>query len=59
MPRYDGGEYMVQGKKVKGGTLTDTEIDDIAAYLRSLKLPEEADYWKGTPVHGAPDGGTQ
>ncbi|AWT36730.1 cytochrome c oxidase subunit II [Deinococcus actinosclerus] len=59
MPRYDGGEYMVQGKMAKGGTLTDAEIDDIAAYLRSLKLPEEADYWKGTPVNGAPNGGNQ
>lgn len=61
MPRYDGGEYMDKGKMVKGGTLTDQEIDDIAAYLRSLKLPEEADYWKGTPVNGtnATVGGTQ
>ncbi|WP_217449193.1 cytochrome c oxidase subunit II [Deinococcus sp. JMULE3] len=59
MPTYDGSEYMVKGKMEKGGTLTDAEIDDIAAYLRSLKLPEEADYWKGTPVNGAPDGGTQ
>ncbi|GHF46745.1 cytochrome c oxidase subunit 2 [Deinococcus metalli] len=57
MPRYDGGEYLVQGKSVKGGTLTDTEIDDIAAYLRSLQLPAEADYWKGTPVMGAPTAG--
>lgn len=60
MPTYDGSEYIVQGKKAKGGVLTDTEIDDIAAYLRSLKLPEEADYWRNTPVNGAAaNGGTQ
>lgn len=63
MPRYDGGEYKANGQMVKGGTLTDAEIDDIAAYLRSLKLPETADYWKDTPVIGAPNataqGGTQ
>lgn len=59
MPRYDGGEYMQNGKMVKGGTMTDAEIDDVAAYLRSLQLPAEADYWKGTPVIGAPQGGTQ
>ena len=36
--------------------------DDIAAYLRSLRLPEEADYWRDTPVIGStegPQGGTQ
>ena len=27
--------------------------DDVAAYLRSLRLPEEADYWRGVPVMGA------
>jgi cytochrome c oxidase subunit 2 len=59
MPRYDGGEYRVQGKLVKGGTLTDTEIDDVAAYLRSLRLPEEADYWKGTPLVRDVTGGTR
>nr|WP_229783937.1 cytochrome c oxidase subunit II [Deinococcus sedimenti] len=65
MPPYDGTPYMKGGKLIKtgdqgaNGTLTDAEIDDIAAYLRSLKLPEEADYWKGTPVQGAPNGGTQ
>lgn len=60
MPRYDGGEYLVNGKPQKGGTLTDAQIDDIAAYLRSLKLPDEADYWKGTPVAGSTTaGGTQ
>lgn len=61
MPRYDGGEYEVGGKKVKGGTLTDAQIDDIAAYLRTLKLPDEADYWKGTPINGTNTtaGGTQ
>ncbi|MFC3832112.1 MULTISPECIES: cytochrome c oxidase subunit II [Deinococcus] len=57
MPRYDGGDYMIQGKVQKGGTLTDTEIDDIAAYLRSLRLPEAADYWRDTPVQGAPTAG--
>lgn len=59
MPTYDGSEYLAAGKKVKGGILTDAEIDDIAAYLRSLKLPEEADYWKNTPVIGNEQGGTQ
>ncbi|THF84986.1 cytochrome c oxidase subunit II [Deinococcus sp. KSM4-11] len=53
MPSYDGSEYRSQGKLIKGGTLTDAEIDDIAAYLRSLQLPADADYWKGTPVIGA------
>lgn len=52
MPSYDGSEYMVGGKMQKGGVLTDKEIEDIAAYLRSLKLPEEADYWKDTPIYG-------
>lgn len=61
MPRYDGGEYMDKGKMIKGGTLTDPEIEDIAAYLRSLKLPAEADYWQGIPVNGTNTtaGGTQ
>lgn len=59
MPTYDGSEYMVKGKMQKGGVLTKAEIEDIAAYLRSLKLPEEADYWRGTPVYGARAGGTQ
>lgn len=57
MPSYDGGTYMVGGKKIKGGLLTDEEIGDIAAYLRSLKLPAEADYWQGSPV--ITTGGTQ
>lgn len=52
MPTYDGSTYYVDGKPAKGGVLTDDEIDDVAAYLRSLRLPEEADYWRGTPVHG-------
>ncbi len=52
MPRYDGGEYMDKGKMIKGGTLSDQEIDDVAAYLRSLKLPDEADYWAGIPING-------
>ena len=55
MPTYDGSEYKVQGRVAKGGVLSDTELDDVAAYLRSLKLPEEADYWRGTPVMGAPN----
>lgn len=59
MPRYDGGEYYVNGKATKGGILTDAEIDDIAAYLRSLKLPQEADYWRDTPVVNTLNGGTQ
>lgn len=50
MPTYDGSEYMVSGKKQKGGVLTDDEIGDIAAYLRSLRLPDDADYWRDTPV---------
>ena len=50
MPTYDGSEYTVSGKKQKGGVLTDDEIGDIAAYLRSLRLPDDADYWRDTPV---------
>ncbi len=59
MPTYDGSEYMVKGQMVKGGTLSDPEIDDIASYLGSLKLPEVADYWKDVPVYGTPAGGSQ
>ncbi len=59
MPTYDGSEYRVNGKIQKGGVLTDAEINDIAAYIRSLKLPEEADYWQGTPVFGAQGASTQ
>ncbi|CAM3654433.1 cytochrome c oxidase subunit II [Deinococcus frigens] len=55
MPTYDGSEYLANGKTVKGGVLTDAELDDVAAYLRSLKLPEEADYWNDTPVYGSSD----
>ena len=50
MPTYDGSEYTVSGKKQKGGVLTDDEIGDIATYLRSLRLPDDADYWRDTPV---------
>ena len=50
MPTYDGSTYYVNGKPQKGGVLTDQEIDDVAAYLRSLQLPEEADYWRGSPA---------
>ena len=34
---------------------------DVAAYLRSLKLPEGADYWQGSTVVGTNStvGGTQ
>jgi cytochrome c oxidase subunit 2 len=61
MPTYDGSEYRANGKLVKGGVLTDAELDDVAAYLRSLKLPEEANYWSGTPTFGSQNttGGTQ
>lgn len=61
MPSYDGSNYKVNGKVMKGGTLTDQEIDDVAAYLRSLKLPEGADYWQGSTVVGTNStvGGTQ
>ena len=52
MPTYDGSTYVVDGKSIKGGTLSNGEIDEIAAYLRSLRLPDEADYWQGSPVHG-------
>lgn len=55
MPTYDGSEYLANGKLVKGGVLTDAELDDVAAYLRTLKLPEEADYWSGTPTFGSSD----
>ncbi|MFC4424602.1 cytochrome c oxidase subunit II [Deinococcus navajonensis] len=58
MPTYDGSEYLVDGKVQRGGRLTDEEIGDITAYLRSLKLPEEADYWRGTSA-GTSAGGTQ
>ncbi|MDB5044313.1 MAG: cytochrome oxidase subunit [Deinococcus sp.] len=58
MPTYDGSEYRVNGKVQKGGVLTDAEIDDVAAYLRTLQLPAEADYWQGTRIQGA-QGGTQ
>lgn len=53
MPTYDGSEYLVNGKSQKGGVLTDAELEDVAAYIRSLRLPEEGDYWRGTPVIGA------
>lgn len=56
MPSYDGSEYRVNGKMMKGGVLTDDEISDIAAYLRTLKLPDEADYWKGTPIISGENG---
>ncbi|WP_408608063.1 cytochrome c oxidase subunit II [Deinococcus arcticus] len=61
MPPYENGaEYMVNGKPTKGYSLTDEEINAVAAYLRSLKLPEEADYWRDVPVIGASsNGGTQ
>ncbi|GAA5514541.1 cytochrome c oxidase subunit 2 [Deinococcus carri] len=52
MPAYDGGTYTLNGKTQKAGLLTDAQIDDVVAYLRSLRLPEEADYWRGVPVIG-------
>lgn len=45
MPPYNGSDYMVNGKIKQGGTLTPQEIEDIAAYLKTLKLPDEANYW--------------
>lgn len=64
MPPYNGATYKVNGQVQKGGVLTEQELSDIAAYLRSLRLPEEADYWRDSPVIGsagdaAPRGGTQ
>jgi len=53
MPPYDGSTYTLKGKTLKAGVLTDAELSDIAAYLRSLRLPEEADYWRDVPVIGA------
>lgn len=56
MPPYNGSTYKVNGQTQQGGTLSDKEIADIAAYLKTLQLPEEANYWKMVPVH---NGGTQ
>lgn len=53
MPPYDGSTYTLNGKTQKAGLLTDEEINDIAAYLRSLRLPEEANYWRDVPVVGS------
>ncbi|SMB90396.1 cytochrome c oxidase subunit II [Deinococcus hopiensis] len=53
MPPYDGSTYVEKGKTLKASRLSDAEIGDIAAYLRSLRLPEEADYWRDVPVIGA------
>lgn len=50
MPTYDGSEYVVNGQKQKGGTLTPEEISDIAAFLTTLKLPDEANYWQKAKV---------
>lgn len=46
MPPYDGSTYQVNGQEQKGGVLTAEEISDVAAYLKSLQLPEEANYWQ-------------
>lgn len=46
MPPYDGSTYKVDGKEQQGGTLTAEEIADVAAYLKSLQLPAEANYWQ-------------
>lgn len=40
MPSYDGTQENYPA-------LTDAELADLSAYLRSLKLPEQADYWQG------------
>lgn len=53
MPTYDGSDYLVNGKVQKGGVLTDQEIEDVAAYIRSLRLTGDGDYWRGTRVVGA------
>jgi cytochrome c oxidase subunit II len=49
MPRYDGGtpNYPV---------LSDAEIDGVAAYIKSLKLPDTGNYWTRVTaaVPGAP-----
>ncbi|BDP43018.1 hypothetical protein DAETH_29870 [Deinococcus aetherius] len=55
MPPYNGATYRVNGEVRKGGVLTRRELEDVAAYLRTLRLPEEADYWRGVPVIGAGD----
>lgn len=54
MPTYDGSEYQVNGQWQKGGVLTDEEISDVAAYLKSLQLPEEANYWQKAQVFNEP-----
>lgn len=59
MPSYDGTPYLVNGKPQQISPLTDAEIDDIIAYLKTLKLPEEADYWKGIPISGQATAGTE
>ncbi|WP_442877246.1 cytochrome c oxidase subunit II [Deinococcus sp. YIM 134068] len=55
MPTYDGSEYRVNGEVLKGGVLTRAELEDVAAYLRSLQLPEEANYWRDVPIIGGPE----
>lgn len=62
MPPYNGATYRVNGQVQKGGVLTEQELSDVAAYIRSLRLPEEANYWRDVPVIGAAAGsqaGTQ
>ncbi|MFC6591597.1 cytochrome c oxidase subunit II [Deinococcus lacus] len=54
MPTYDGSTYLVNGKETKGGLLTDAEIGDVAAYLRTLKLPESGDYWQSVDHFNQP-----
>ena len=46
MPSYDGTQ---EGYP----ELTDAELADLSAYMRSLKLPEEADYWQGVDNNSA------
>ncbi len=50
MPAYDGQNHLLDNKVFKAGLLTDAEIDDVAAYILSLKLPADAAYWGKVPV---------
>ena len=50
MPAYDGKNHEIDNKVYKAGLLTGAEIDDVAAYIKSLKLPDTAAYWGKVPV---------
>jgi cytochrome c oxidase subunit II len=50
MPAFDGQLHTVKGKTQRAGLLTDAELDDVAAYLRTLQLPADAAYWGKVPV---------